>query len=184
MRVNSATSNSSSSSYGGNKQRVQTTTSTGSSVANTTGIKLKKSDTTRGAMDYFPKSQSTDKSSSSRIENFLSHRNSALQGATNANNNVQDNISSNDQRVSHSYRTKAEMLTNSHVPHGNSAGQNNGNSMLQSTHNNIKSHSAAPIKLTDVQTSGSGDHRSSSQAQKSDLRQRFVLFLFYDIAAR
>lgn len=113
------------------------------------------------------------------------------------NNNSQHNQTQADPssslRVSHSYRTKAEMLANSHIPVSatqsvqppttNTATSTVGTAATyltstlnsnQSIGNSIKSQSAAPIKQTDNVNSN-----MSQSMQRSELRPRFVIFLYF-----
>ena len=157
-------------------QRGITSIGVGLTGANT--VKLKKSDTGRGTVD-FPKSASTDKS---RIESFL-NRNLANNSST-----IQE---TEPIRTSHSYRTKAEMLqqpsTNAHIPlhHQQSAAAatvgaaNLLTSSLNSPNSSstVKSQSAAPIKPNDSVTVTSS---SRPEREKSELRPRFVSnFVFF-----
>ncbi len=168
-------------------QRSITTTGT----ANT--VKLKKSDTGRGALDFLPKSASTDKS---RLESLLINRNiptsvlNALptQDAAFTATGLSNQQTSGDSaiRVSHSYRTKAEILQqNSNIPiqqsQESAATTVGGASLLTSNLNNpsinnnntinnitnIKSQSAVPIKQSNDNAS-----INSSNSQKNELRPR------------
>lgn len=145
-------------------------TTTGASTGANT-VKLKKSDTGRGAID-FPKSASTDKS---RIESFLNRNipNSSIQDSTH------DPL-----RATHSYRTKADIMQNnlqSSQQH-NTAAQSaaasanvGAASMLTSltaSNTAVKSLSAAPIKPAD-----NSSLSSNSGLPKSELRPRFVYYL-------
>jgi hypothetical protein len=159
-------------------------------------VKLKKSDTGRGALDFLPKSASTDKS---RLEGLLTNRNIPTTSALNAAaasppNSIfstpQQQTSGGDTtaaagsaiRASHSYRTKAEILQqNSHIPQqqASAATAIGGASLLTSNLNshmaanngsgNIKSQSAVPIKQNNDNV---GQSANNSNSQKTDTRPR------------
>ncbi len=150
-----------------NKPHQRGITSIGptSNISGSNTVKLKKSDTGRGTID-FPKSASTDKS---RIESFL-NRNIP-------NSSIQDN---NDQLRATSYRPKGEILQNSLQSHNLNNQQSaaaaanvGGASMLTSltTSNGapnsaVKSLSAAPIKPNETSLS------NNTSVPKSELRPR------------
>lgn len=172
----------------------QRASTTNSAISNT--VRLKKSDTGRGNLD-FPKSASTDKS---RIESFLSRNLPNSTVGTTGGALDSDTMSSSaigSLRASHSYRTKAEILqqtgnNQSHIPiHQQQVGTtvgtasiltstlspNNNNNSSSSTNqsSSIKSNSAVPIKQIEALNSSSTSTASTS-LQKNDIKTRFVVY--------
>jgi hypothetical protein len=143
------------------------------SISGSNTVKLKKSDTGRGTLD-FPKSASTDKS---RIESFL-NRNVP-------NSSIQDSNTIDPLRTTHSYRTKGELMQNSlnqqqqQQQQSAAAAANVGaasmlTSLTTQPNSAVKSLSAAPIKPND-----NSNLNGSSVATKSELRPRLVEIILF-----
>ncbi len=175
-----ANSQSQQSSTNGVHQRGATTTGASLNAnGNSNQIKLKKSDTGRGNAD-FPKSASTDKS---RIESFLSRNVPQSNNATTASTAAGSNQADSDGiRMSHSYRSKAEMLQQQQpsllpVYNQQTNGQLNGTTNATA----IKSLSAAPIKPGDAASGQSSATPVGSNVTKSELRPRLVINAYFFI---
>jgi hypothetical protein len=174
-----ANSQSQQTSTNGVHQRGATTIGA-SLTANGNQIKLKKSDTGRGNAD-FPKSASTDKS---RIESFLSRNVPQSNTNTTATTAASNQPDSDGIRMSHSYRSKAEMLQQQQqqpsllpVYNQHTNGQLNGTTNATAT----KSLSAAPIKPADAANGQSSATATGSNGTKSELRPRLVISAFISI---